>query len=85
MINEKLIALFRIMKRPEKDMPYFDLLAALSSDDCALCSLIDKKVQFYLEHLLYESVNDFGFRKNWKKRYGSVFNTCLRITGLMKN
>ena len=58
------------MKVPEKDMPYFDLLDALSSDNCVLCALIDKKIQFYLEHLLYQSVNDSGFRKKWKKSCG---------------
>jgi len=58
------------VKVPEKDMPYYDLLEAFSSDNCALCSLIDRKIQFYLEHLLYESVNDSGFRKKWRKSCG---------------
>lgn len=50
-------------KTPEKHTGFFNLLEAFQkSQECPLCSLESKATLFYLEILLYESVNDPGIR-----------------------
>jgi hypothetical protein len=48
-----------------RHMPYFVLLEALQQPGCALCRLLSSDTRRYLDGLLYESVNDSGFRNVW--------------------
>jgi hypothetical protein len=47
-----------------------DLLQALSEPGCPLCRVVTGAVQQYLEAISYESVNDLGFREDWRASLG---------------
>ncbi len=49
-------------KRSRHSLSYFNLLDALESDTCPICTLIDKKSKRHLHALYYEFVNDAGVR-----------------------
>ena len=51
-------------------MSFFELLEALQQPGCALCRLVAGGTRRRLEALLYESVNDVGFRELWRKTRG---------------
>ena len=54
----------------EKHLTYFKILDAFSTKECPLCFLINETVKKYFDDLLYEKVNDPGFRKRFCKDYG---------------
>jgi hypothetical protein len=54
----------------EKHIAYFELVDALGTDFCAICYLVEKGIDKYFQHLLYENINDIGFRKTFLKNNG---------------
>lgn len=58
------------MRKPERHLPYFAVLEAARLPGCMFCRLISDGTRRYLEHLLYESVNDSGFRERWRVSRG---------------
>jgi len=54
----------------EKHLPYFSLLEGCSSSKCPVCFIVKKNSDRYLETLIYEGINDSGFRINFKKNFG---------------
>lgn len=58
------------MKTPSKHLPFFALVDALRQPGCALCRLVWTETRRYLDSLLYESVNDPGFRDAWRASGG---------------
>jgi hypothetical protein len=58
------------MRRPEKHIPFFSVVDAARSPGCMLCRLISSRTRKYLETLLYENVNDVGFREEWRASKG---------------
>lgn len=58
------------MKRSERHIPFFSLVDAARSPGCMFCRLIGSQTRKYLETLLYENVNDGGFRKEWRASKG---------------
>jgi len=53
------------MNRPlEKHTPYFELLESLeNATGCVLCEMRKHSTRRHIDHLLYENVNDPGFRR----------------------
>lgn len=51
-------------------MPFFRLLDAARQPGCPLCRLIRAHTRRQLESILYESVNDVGFRDRWRAARG---------------
>ncbi len=49
---------------------YYNLHDAFAENGCPICRLCTKAVDRYLEHLLYESVNDFDVRRNIRQSQG---------------
>ena len=56
--------------RGEKHIPFFNLLEAFQLPGCPLCRLISGRTRRYFDNLLYEFVNDPGFRETWRKTRG---------------
>jgi len=54
----------------DKHTPYFNFLDALKEQGCAVCFLIRKNTQKFMDDFLYESVNDPGLRKEIKESAG---------------
>ena len=54
----------------EKHLTYFKILDALSAKECPICFLINENVKKYFDGLLYENINDVGFRDKFRKNYG---------------
>lgn len=53
-----------------KHISYHELREALQSEGCALCRLVRQAVHRYLDHLLYENVNDPGVRGGLRRARG---------------
>lgn len=51
-------------------MPFFRLLDAARAPGCLLCRLTSTHTRRHIESLLYESVNDTGFRDRWRGARG---------------
>jgi len=51
-------------------MVFYSVLEAIQKADCFLCRLLRDHVHSSFEHLLYESVNDPGFRETWRASRG---------------
>jgi hypothetical protein len=51
-------------------MPFFRLLDAARQPGCVLCRLISTRTRRHIESVLYESVNDTGFRDQWRAARG---------------
>ncbi|MGB9624685.1 MAG: DUF6062 family protein [Phycisphaerae bacterium] len=58
------------MRSREKHLPFFAVLDAAKLPGCMLCRLVSEATRRYLEHLLYENVNDAGVRAQWRKARG---------------
>lgn len=58
------------MSSPSRHLPYFSVLEALRERGCPLCRLISRETRRYLDSLLYEFVNDPGFRGTWHEHRG---------------
>ncbi len=54
----------------EKHIPYFELVCAFEFEECPICFLIRDKVEKFYNDLLYENVNDIGFRQEFKENFG---------------
>jgi hypothetical protein len=46
------------------------LVDAAREPGCLLCTLIAARIRQHIEWLLYESVNDVGFRRQWREAVG---------------
>ena len=46
---------------------YYNLRDAFAEEGCPICRLCSQAVDRYLDHLLYESVNDPGVRRNIRR------------------
>ena len=49
----------------EKHLPYFKLLDSFNAEECPLCRRASEAVERYFSGLLYERVNDVGFRRRF--------------------
>lgn len=58
------------MQRPDRHIPFFRLLDAARQPGCALCRLIATRTRRHIESILYECVNDVGFRDEWRAARG---------------
>jgi hypothetical protein len=54
----------------EKHLPYFELLDSFGARECPICFLTKAAVERYFDNLLYENVNDAGFRKSFRENQG---------------
>ncbi len=54
----------------EKHLPFFNILKALKGSECPVCLLIKKSIESYFEGLLYENINDVGFRTCFNEQNG---------------
>jgi len=53
-----------------KHLPFFSLIDALKQKDCPLCYLIVNSIESYFDTLLYEDINDIGFKKKFREQSG---------------
>jgi len=58
------------MPQIDRHMPFFRLLDAAREPGCLLCRLISTHTRRHIESVLYESVNDVGFRDGWRAARG---------------
>jgi len=58
------------MSQPDRHMPFFHVLDAARQPGCVLCRLISTRTRRHIESVLYESVNDTGFRDRWRAARG---------------
>jgi len=58
------------MPQIDRHMPFFRLLDAAREPGCLLCRLISTHTRRHIESVLYESVNDTGFRDGWRAARG---------------
>jgi len=54
----------------EKHLPYFAVLDACETKECPICFLVKDGIERYFNNLLYENINDSGFRKKFRKNFG---------------
>ncbi len=54
----------------EKHLPYFEVLDSFKSKECPICFLIKDRVEKYFDNLLYENINDIGFREKFRENHG---------------
>ncbi len=55
---------------PAKHLPFFKLTEACSSGQCPICNLRRTALETYLESLVYQGVNDRGFRAEFDRNHG---------------
>jgi hypothetical protein len=55
---------------PAKHLAYFTMIDACRSKECPICWLVKKQIENYFDTLLYENVNDIGFRNRFRADYG---------------
>lgn len=53
-----------------KHTSYHELRGALAQEGCALCRLVRQAIHRYLDHLLYENVNDPGVHDGFRRARG---------------
>jgi hypothetical protein len=58
------------MQRPDRHIPFFHLLDAARQPGCVLCRLTAMRTRRHIESILYECVNDVGFRDEWRAARG---------------
>lgn len=58
------------MLRPDRHIPFFHLLDAARQPGCVLCRLVATRTRRRIESILYECVNDVGFRDEWRAARG---------------
>lgn len=58
------------MSEPDRHLPFFRVLDAARLPGCLLCRLVRTDTRRYIESVLYESVNDVGFRARWRASRG---------------
>jgi len=58
------------MTQSDRHLPFFRVLDAARQPGCLLCRLISTHTRRYIESVLYESVNDVGFRDSWRAARG---------------
>ena len=54
----------------EKHLPLYAVLEALDSKECPICLLATKSIESYFDSLLYENINDIGFRTKFRAQNG---------------
>jgi hypothetical protein len=67
---------------PEKHIPFFRLLRALARDECPICCIAREAVAGYFGNLLYENVNDKGFRERFDRDRGLCNKHSYELAGL---
>lgn len=55
---------------PEKHLLYFKTIESFNSKECPICHLVKSSVENYFQDLLYENINDSGFREKYNKDSG---------------
>lgn len=55
---------------PSKHIAYFAVRDACQTQECPICWLVNKHIENYFDTLLYENVNDSGFRNRFRTNYG---------------
>lgn len=53
-----------------KHLPFFKLTDACTSTECPLCTLRRRALDRYMESLVYEGINDRGFRRSFNRSRG---------------
>jgi hypothetical protein len=56
--------------KKSKHLSYYDFLDALKEDGCPICRLVKAGIENYYDSLIYEYINDPGFRDNFRKDKG---------------
>jgi hypothetical protein len=54
----------------KKHILYYSIIEFLENGKCPVCGLIKKRREEYFEHVLFEQVNDIGFRKKLRATNG---------------
>ena len=54
----------------KKHILYYTIVEFLENGKCPVCGLIKKRREEYFEHILFEQVNDIGFRKKLRVTNG---------------
>lgn len=69
------------MTRRDRHVPFFRLLDAARQPGCLLCRLIGTHTRRRIESVLYESVNDAGFRSGWRAARGFCHRHAWILAG----
>ena len=54
----------------EKHLPYFKVLDSFNTKECPVCFLVKDRIDRYFDNLIYENINDVGFRKQFRENQG---------------
>jgi len=54
----------------EKHLGYYEVLDSFKAKECPLCSFVKTRIEKYYDNLLYENVNNIGFRERFYKNKG---------------
>lgn len=66
-------------RNPEKHLDYFAVIDSCATTQCPLCSHVTQRMERYLESLLYEHVNDVGFRRRLSSAGGFCNEHAYRL------
>jgi len=66
-------------RKPEKHLPYFAFVKALSGPGCPVCARIRASMDEWFESLLYESANDRPLRRRFDAEKGLCSRHAHRI------
>jgi len=56
--------------REEKHLSYFVVLDSFNTKECPICFLVKERIEKFFDNLLYENINDVGFRKKFRENCG---------------
>jgi len=54
----------------EKHLLYFKVLDSFKTKQCPVCFLVKDRIDRYFDNLIYENINDVGFRKQFRENQG---------------
>lgn len=70
----------RVLSKPGKHTPYFELVDALGQAGCPVCRLAERSAERYLDGLLYEAVLDPAVRTRLRRSRGF----CREHTAMLR-
>ena len=53
-------------RTPPKQVSYFAIVDACHTKECPVCWLVKARIEKYFDTLLFEGVNDVGFRDRFR-------------------
>jgi hypothetical protein len=65
----------------ERHLHYYKLVDAITSEGCPICNIVEKSIECFFNNILYESVNDIGFRREFDSAGGFCNYHAYQLVG----